>query len=364
MNKDRYSRQTILPEIGIQGQNTLKSSRVLCVGVGGLGSPACLYLAAAGVGTIGLIDADCVDESNLQRQVLFKTSDQGTPKVVAAKKHLNELNPDVQIIIHQENLSHLNAESILSNYDLVIDGSDNFETKFLINDAAYKTNIPVISGSIRGFEGEVALFFGNQGACYRCLHPTPPKAAVRNCAEAGVLGSIAGVIGTLQATLALQYLISKADPLHPLCPPIGQLSAFDFNGTWNTRNLKVHKNNDCPTCSLPPSEVRLKSSPAVCASTSTISTSELIKLLSENQEEILLIDVREPEEWETGYIPGAIHWPLGKIKEGNLPRIDHSFKKIVLYCKAGVRSKEAAAIFSNKGILNTYSLIGGFDSFR
>lgn len=365
MKKDRYSRQIILPEIGIEGQKKISSSRVLCIGVGGLGSPTTLYLAAAGVGTIGIVDLDHVDESNLQRQILYRTADQGFSKVESAKKHLNQLNKDSNIVAYHTMLTDKNAEEILSQYDLIIDGSDNFETKFLINDAACKTGIPIIYGAISSFEGEVALFWGNHGACYRCFHPSPPAVKIANCAEAGVLGSIAGVIGSLQATLAIQYIISANEKKHPLQPLIGQLTKVDLNGKWDFKTFKIKKNPQCPTCSSSKKNIKLSFQNPSCSNTPSIESSELIKLLSNSEtDQLLLLDVRDQNEWAEGNIPGATHWPLPLLVEGILPPDSEKEKKVVVYCKAGIRSQQAVQILIKNGFNESVSLHGGFDSFQ
>jgi len=367
MNSKRYARQTILSEIGVEGQLRLSKSRILCVGVGGLGSPASLYLAAAGVGTIGLIDPDRVDPSNLQRQVLFHDADQGCEKVLAAQAHLSELNPEIRIEIFNEAFTAHNATSILSNYDLVIDGSDNFETKFLVNDACYKAGIPLVYGAANRFEGQVALLHGVNGACYRCLYPTPPKAQVRNCAESGVLGSVVGTIGTLQATLALQYVISCGDTRHPLFPNLGELTLFDLMGKWNIRSLQIPKDPKCPTCSRSPSEIELQFSPQICLNIQTIDFATLTPLLDSkigsDKSQILLLDVRDEEEWIDGHISGATHWSLTQMERGEFPCISSPHKTIVTYCRSGQRSRRAAQLLIDAGFISVQSLSGGVDSW-
>lgn len=342
MNFNRFNRQIILPEVGREGQERLKNARVLCVGVGGLGSPVSLYLVAAGVGSVGLIDPDKVDLTNLQRQILFKTSEQGGLKVDLAKKRLLELNPEVVVLTYKEPLNAKNIEQLFSQYDLVIDGTDNFQTKFLINDAAYKMGIPMIYGAVNRFEGQVALFFGKNGACYRCLYPEPPKAQVKNCAEAGVLGAVVGVAGTLQATLALEYLISQGDTQHPLCHKIGSLTLFDLKGSWNIHSLQVPKNPHCPTCSRPLQEIQLHSLPLDTCSirTESIGADELQDILLEEQP-VYLIDVREADEWTTGHIKGAHFFPLSRLEKGELPKIPQNTWPVVVYCQSGMRSIRA-----------------------
>ena len=357
MNLDRYSRQTILDEIGSIGQSKLKKSRVLCVGIGGLGSPTSLYLAAAGVGTIGIIDPDRVDESNLQRQVLYKTNDVGTEKVIAAKNHLNELNPEIKIIEYFEDFNALNAVEILSQYDLVVDGTDHFDTKFLINDAAFKVNIPVIYGAINGFQGEVALFDGNNGACYRCFHPTLPKANIKNCAESGIIGSIAGVIGSLQATLCIQYIVSHQELNHPLKPIIGELNMIDLLGKWTFNQFKINKQSQCKTCSLQSSEVKLESNSIVCNVVPTIDMIRIQELIKDDSKNTLVIDVREQNEWEEWHLEQAIHWPLDQFEKGLFPQKLDQTKNVIVYCKSGTRSKKAVQILNHAGIKNALSAI-------
>jgi adenylyltransferase/sulfurtransferase len=356
MDSKRYSRQTILPEIGENGQEQLRKSRVLCVGVGGLGSPTSLYLAAAGVGTIGLIDPDQVDESNLQRQVLYKTFDQGKNKTDLAKQRLLELNPTIEILSISDSLNAQNAEMILSHYDLVIDGSDNFETKFLINDACYKIGIPFVYGAIQGFEGEVGIFDSRHDSCYRCLYPELPKAIIQNCDENGILGSIAGVIGSLQATLALQYLVSKNSPGHPLEPAWGEITKFDFRGGLSSRNFRVHKSENCRICMKDPSEVQLLDG---ILETPSIELQTLIDWIENKESDLLILDVREENEWKQGYLPHAHHWPLWKLEKGIVPEIIHHNQKIVAYCHSGARARIATDILIRQGYQNTYQLNAG-----
>ncbi len=362
INLNRYARQTILSEIGPEGQKKLSSSRVLCVGVGGLGSPVVLYLAAAGVGKIGFIDADRVDLSNLQRQVLFHDLDQGRPKVAAAQEHLKSFNPEITIETFEERFTDENAERLLNSFDLVIDGSDNFETKFLVNDAAYKRGIPWVYGAVNRFEGQVAFFWGNKGSCYRCLYPSTPKAKIQNCAENGVLGSVVGVIGTMQATLALQYLISGGNPEHPLFPKIGDLTVLDLAGKWDISTVSIPKQVGCMTCARTPSEIILQYVPSHCEQVHRITAQNLIAKLNTHTN-LTLIDVRTTEEWKTGHIRSAIHWPLDLMEKGELPSILEKSTIVVTYCKAGVRSAKAAELLSEAKKIPVLSLSGGIDSW-
>lgn len=368
MSLNRFHRQIILPEVGNAGQARLKNARVLCVGVGGLGSPASLYLAAAGVGTLGLIDPDTVDETNLQRQILFRTSDEGSSKVHLAKARLQELNPEISVETYPESLNAHNAEQLFSRYDLVIDGTDNFATKFLINDAACKFQIPMVYGAVSGFEGQVALFYSKAGACYRCLYPEIPQSQIRNCAEVGVMGSVVGVIGSMQATLALEWLISHDSGDHPLYPKIGNLSIVDLKGSLSLRTLLVSKNPQCPTCSLVSEQIQLLNVPRdVCQSTNQLHPDELERLLGASPAEIALFDVREKEEWDAGHLVQARHFSLSRLERGELPEIHPGEMTIVLYCQSGMRSGKAVSILT-QGLRATttqvFHLSGGLNSWE
>ncbi|MGK5085393.1 HesA/MoeB/ThiF family protein [Bdellovibrionota bacterium FG-1] len=344
----RYSRQTILKEIGPEGQARLGASRVLCVGVGGLGSPAALYLAAAGLGEIGLMDPDRVRISNLQRQILFGSSDDGQAKTQCAERRLRDLNPEIKIRSFPFALDSQNALSLFQSFDLVIDGTDNFSAKYLINDAAYKAGIPVIYGSIQRFEGQVALFNGHEGPCYRCLFPEKPKTWIPNCAESGILGPVAGVIGSMQALLTIRFLVSKNSPSHPLHLRVGQLMVWDaLNMSFDPFTVK--KRVDCSVCSKAPQDVRLECDPPSCGDP-----------LAVHGEQPILIDVRELDEWLRGHIPGAIHWPLSQIQTGQQPPIPLDREKaMVLYCHAGVRSARALEILKTQGFKKLSHLARG-----
>jgi adenylyltransferase/sulfurtransferase len=362
MNENRFNRQIILPEVGKTGQERLKKARVLCVGVGGLGSPVSLYLAAAGVGTLGLIDPDIVDLTNLQRQILFRASDQGSSKVELAKKRLKELDPNIGVETYNEALSVQNAEHLFNKYDLIIDGTDNFSTKFLINDASCKRTIPMVYGAVNQFEGQVALFCGKQGACYRCFHPKPPQAQIRNCAEAGVLGSVVGVVGSLQATLALEYLISQGEPQHPLCPQLGILTLIDLKGSWSIRSIQIPKNPNCPTCSRSPHEIQLTSEPIdVCdTGAQSIHPDKLQTMLLDQSLKTYVLDVREEDEWREGHLKGAHFFPLSRIEKGELPEFPSRANMVVVYCQSGMRSEKAIQILSKANEAHSfYNLKGG-----
>ena len=347
----RYSRQTVLPEIGPEGQKRLGQARVLVVGAGGLGATALLYLAAAGVGRrdnggcIGIIDDDSVDVSNLQRQIIYTEADQGHAKARAAAEHLRALNAETDVIAHPERLGTNNVLAILADYDIIIDGSDNFATKYLINDAAVKTGKPVVYGTILGFEGQVSIFSATQGPCYRCLYPEPAQTYIPNCAEAGTMGSIAGVIGSIQALEACKLALGATHcQAHGLEPLIGKLLILDARN-WDTRLLVLEKVCDCPVCSQNPADIRLESSDAPSCSAATIQTINLSNLndLYETGVPLMLIDVREIAEWDAGHLNGAVHVPLGQMLslDEDSALLEHD-SLIVVYCQHGTRSLQAA----------------------
>lgn len=412
MSLSRYSRQYLLPEIGVEGQRHLGSSSVLLIGAGGLGSPVALYLAAAGVGHLTIIDNDLVDASNLQRQILFKTSDSHSPKVLAAQRELMALNPDLHLKIIQARFNASNALELVQAHDLVIDGSDNFSTKFITNDAAFKAGRPLVTASVQGFEGQVALFVPGDraqsersGPCYRCLLPNPPKAKIQNCAEAGVLGSVVGTLGTLQATLALQSLLSKNTPSHPLNPESGMLTHLDFKGPWSFSRMQIPPRKACITCSQLPERIvigagledPINNSPACVsrqrqtdreannrwpnslpgdldgssdASDEMLSEMECKQLLGQLQSDpdhLLLVDVRTTREWNTGHLKGAIHLPLALLERAtdlqelppSLLEVESRKKPWVIYCHAGVRSVAACYLLKSLGIQSVTNLAGG-----
>ena len=343
----RYLKQSILPEIQAHGQKAIETSSVLCVGAGGLGSPVLMYLAAAGVGRIGIVDADVVEFSNLQRQVLFQESDVGSLKVVAAKQNLEKLNSNCMIEVFPVMLTASNVENIFSDFDIIIDGTDNFSAKYLINDAAVKLKKPLIFGAVTGFEGQVSIFDSSQGPCYRCLYPVAAESVVPNCAEGGVLGAVVGVIGSMQAAECLKLIVSQIQV--GLQPLVGRLLTLDARD-MSIFTAKITKNLECPTCSVAPEEINLVSSEESCS----------IAEILQNPGEYILIDVRERDEWDAGFIPGAIHFPLSVMKSSlkNFPKPDAT-KKMVTYCKSGLRSKEAIRILEKSGFLRVYHLSGG-----
>ncbi|MEK6705967.1 MAG: HesA/MoeB/ThiF family protein [Bdellovibrionota bacterium] len=356
---NRYLRQTALPEIGKAGQLRLKNSKVLIVGVGGLGCTSSLYLAAAGVGHLGLIDPDKVDESNLQRQVLFKMSDIGRPKVMAARERLNEFNPDITIKTYDFTLTEKNILEVFHDFDLILDGTDNFQAKYLINDAAARIGLPVVYGSISGFEAQISVFWKNHGPCYRCIYPEPPKSLIMSCAEAGVLGAVAGLAGTIQALEAVKLILSGDSTLQAL---VGKLMIID-TASMNIKSYDVPKRTDCPICSVGQESITIKAIPPqeCCATTQAINLDQIsaadIKDPS-TRSSFILIDVREQAEWETGHIPGALNVPLSQIEKGLAPVLNKS-QQILLYCQKGIRSQHALTALRKLGFLNLKQLRSG-----
>ncbi|MBI3554820.1 MAG: HesA/MoeB/ThiF family protein [Deltaproteobacteria bacterium] len=313
----RYSSQARLPELGAEGQEKLRRARVLCVGAGGLGAPVLLYLASAGVGRIGIIDPDTVSLSNLQRQVIYRTSDCGRLKAEVAREQLLALNPFIDISIYPTALGPRNALTILNAYNLIIDGTDNFATKFLLNDACARLSKPLIYASVTGFEGQVASFSGSHGPCFRCLYPQPPVAAIPNCAEAGVLGAMVGVVGSLQALQAVQCI------LRGYAVPETKLSFFDGR-THQLSNFRLAQRADCAVCSQPKDQIRLTSG------------------VEAQTDDVLWLDVRSPDEWQSGHIAQALNWPVQELERGNFPELQKS-RAIRVYCATGLRSQRAAA---------------------
>lgn len=357
-DQSRYARQISLPEIGQAGQDKLARASVLCVGAGGLGSPALLYLCAAGIGRIGLIDFDTVDKSNLQRQVLFDESAVGNSKAVEAEKRLKALNSDIVFDVYDAQLTDENAEDLFQDYDVVLDGTDNFETKYLINDVAVKTGTPWAYGAIQGFDGQAALFNVRGGACYRCLHPEPPKVRIANCAEAGVIGAVAGIIGMTQALQVIELIVGGQafDPL------IGALWVLDTK-TMQSRRLDVPKNPACPVCSKKPEEIAVRFSSPVCGIIPEITAEQTSEKIQSDAEGIMLVDVREQEEWDAGHIEGALLWPLSRILKGEYPDLDQN-AEIILHCQKGLRSQQAAQILKAQGYFEVSSMSGGYEAWQ
>ncbi len=368
---DRYQRQISLPEIGAQGQTQLKQTRILCVGAGGLGSPALLYLAAAGIGELGIIDGDTVELSNLQRQVLFNTRDNGKHKSHVAKDRLQALNSDVTIQCYPERLSPKNAIQVMENYDIILDGTDNFASKFLINDAAVQLDLPVVYGSISQFEGRASVFWAKKGPCYRCLYATLPKTAIQNCAEAGVLGAVAGIIGCIQATeaiklaLHLQPRTESFQQVASLKPLIGNLLILDAK-TMHIENFKISKQPSCAVCSQHPTITSLDEAnyPDCCALDIPLPIDfELNVHEISNRGHVELIDVRESNEWKLEHIPGAQNIPLSSLTSQSELTLDPE-KKYVLYCQSGKRSQQAAKIMIQKGFNHLQHISGGMIQWK
>lgn len=361
----RYSRHLLLPEVGVAGQKKLRRAKVLLIGTGGLGAPAALYLAAAGVGELGLVDFDSVDLSNLQRQVLYTTRDVGRPKLAVAKERLEALNPGVRVVTHEQRLTSDGALDLLGPYDIVVDGTDNFPTRYLVNDACVLLGKPNVYGSIYRFEGQVSVFDARHGPCYRCLYPEPPPPdLVPSCAEAGVLGVLPGMIGTLQATETVKLILGTGDPL------IGRLLLFDALAL-KFRELKLHKNPHCVLCSDSATQKGLIDYPAFCgvpadggatnAGLAPQIEPEALASALAGDEPPLVIDVREPEEWAIGHLAAAQLIPKGELPE----RVDEltRARELVLYCKSGVRSSQAARMLLDLGFANVKSLRGGIDAW-
>ena len=333
----RFSRQIILPEFGIEAQRRLKSGSVLLVGLGGLGSPAALYLAAAGVGRIGLVDADVVEDTNLQRQVVHGQAMLGRLKNESAEARMRDLNPAVCIERHDVRLGIDNVLALVAQYDVVIDGSDNFPTRYLVNDACVKLGKPDVYGGVLRFDGQLSVFDARKGPCYRCLFPEPPPMELApNCAEAGVLGVLPGVIGSLQATEAIKLLAGIGSPM------IGRMLVYDgLDMSFNT--LHIAKAHDCPVCSQAPNDIFLKETAMVCAAPvgQSISPGALQARL-EAMDDLVIVDVRNPAEWLPGRIPGAIGWPRPELEQalhqtGAAPPLPRD-RDIVLVCQSGMRS--------------------------
>ncbi len=364
----RYSRHLVLQDVGVEGQLALRSARVAIVGSGGLGSPLGMYLAAAGVGTIGVIDFDVVDVSNLQRQVLYATSDVGRRKVSAAAERLRALNPHLNIIEHDVRLTSDNALEILAGYDVVIDGTDNFPTRYLVNDACVLLGLPYVYGSILRFEGQVSVFDARNGPCYRCLfREPPPPGLVPSCAEGGVLGVMPGIIGTMQALETIKLVIGRGETL------TGRLALFDaLSFKW--RELKLKKNSDCAMCGTHPTITALIDYDDFCGLKGTDMSSEIpggvreltasdLKQKMDSGAALTLIDVREEYEWDITNLGklGAKLIPLGEVSE-RMAEIDKS-SDVVVYCRSGKRSESAIRHLQAQGYTNLYNLKGGINGW-
>ncbi|MBA3651538.1 MAG: molybdopterin-synthase adenylyltransferase MoeB [Chthoniobacterales bacterium] len=358
----RYSRHIMLPEIGIVGQKKLKAARVLCLGAGGLGSPAALYLAAAGVGTIGIVDDDRVALSNLHRQLLHGTEDVGRPKTESARERLRDVNPQIEVRLHGCRFESANAEEILRHYDLIVDGTDNFATRYLSNDVAVFARKPNVYGSIFRFDGQTTVFAPHLGGpCYRCLFPEPPPpGAVPSCAEAGVLGVLPGIVGTMQATEALKLILGIGEPL------IGRLLHFDAL-KMKFREFNLKRDPDCPVCGDRPTitepidyETFCHGAPDLTKAAPQIAVGELESRMRSGQPFVLL-DVREPFEFEMARIEGANLIPLGELP-ARWQELDRE-KEIFVFCHSGVRSERAAEFLRSAGFPKVVNVAGGIDAW-
>jgi adenylyltransferase/sulfurtransferase len=366
----RYSRHLIIPDVGMIGQKRLKNARVLCIGAGGLGSPALMYLAAAGVGTLGIVEFDTVDESNLQRQIIHGQSDIGRSKAESARDSIKEINPYVDVIIHDERLDSSNVMQLFAQYDLIVDGTDNFATRYLVNDACVLLSKPYVWGSIYRFDGQASVFWSEHGPCYRCLYPEPPPPGmVPSCAEGGVLGVLCASIGSIQVTEAIKLLTGIGDPL------LGRLKVYDAL-EMDYREVRIRKDPNCAICGPNATVTELIDYDAFCgvisdaaaeaARESTISVHELKQMLDERERgerDFMLIDVREPVEWEIATIDGAVLIPKGEFLDGSaLEKLPHD-KPIVLHCKVGGRSAEVLAVLHGAGFSDAVHVGGGINAW-
>jgi adenylyltransferase/sulfurtransferase len=360
----RYSRHLIMPEVGVEGQRKLKAAKVLCIGAGGLGSPAAMYLAAAGIGTIGIVDFDVVDFSNLQRQLLHGTPDVGRSKLASAKDRLNALNPNVQIDTYEEALTSANALRLFEPYDVILDGTDNFPTRYLVNDACVLTGKPNAYGSIFRFEGQASVFATKDGPCYRCLYPEPPPPGlVPSCAEGGVFGVLPGIIGVIQATETIKLVLGVGEPL------IGRFLIYDAL-RMRFRELKLRKDADCPVCGTHPTVTRLIDYEQFCgvaphqvaeaaapATSADALTSQELKAELDRGEVLTIIDVREPQEYQINRLPGSVLIPLGDLPKRYVELDPNA--NLVTQCKSGMRSAKAQEFLRSKGFTKVRNLTGG-----
>jgi sulfur-carrier protein adenylyltransferase/sulfurtransferase len=358
----RYSRHLIMPEVALDGQKKLKQARVLTIGAGGLGSPLALYLAAAGVGTIGIVDFDVVDESNLQRQIIHGTSDLGRPKLESARDRIQDINPNVEVETFEEPLSSENALEIFEDFDVVVDGTDNFPTRYLVNDASVLTGKPNVYGSIFRFEGQASVFYAEEGPCYRCLYPEPPPPGlVPSCAEGGVLGILPGAIGTIQATETVKLILGIGEPL------IGRLLLYDALG-MRFREMKLRKDPTCPVCGEDPTVTELIDYQEFCGIPQADAqadevpeiTVEELKEKLDNGSKVSVLDVREPHEYEVANLSGRLI-PLGELPE-RLVELDKD-ETFAVHCKTGGRSARAVKLLREAGFENVYNVKGGITAW-
>ena len=366
----RYSRHLIIPDVGMEGQKRLKNARVLVIGAGGLGSPALLYLAAAGVGTLGIVEFDTVDESNLQRQIIHGQSDVGRSKALSAKESIAEVNPLVNVVVHDVRLDNDNVMDLFAQYDLIVDGTDNFATRYLVNDAAVLLHKPYVWGSIYRFDGQASVFWADQGPCYRCLYPEPPPPGmVPSCAEGGVLGVLCASIGSVQVTEAIKLLVGIGEPL------VGRLQIYDaLEMDW--RQLKIRKDPNCAICGENPTVTELIDYDAFCGELTdeaadavaghTMNVAQLNEWLTEREaghKDFLLVDVREKVERDINQIPGSVLISKGDFQTGEALSKLPQDKQVVLYCKTGVRSAEVLAIVHGAGLADAVHVGGGVSAW-
>lgn len=353
---ERYSRQLVLPEMGPSGQKKLKGSSAVVIGAGGLGIPASVYLAAAGVGRIGLVDGDVVEKSNLHRQVIYSEADVGKPKVDAALEKLKEVNPHVSIVPHRLRLDSTNALKLLQKYDVVLDCTDNFPARYLVNDACVMLHKPDVYASVFRFDGQVSVFHADEGPCYRCLFPEPPPPdTVQDCAEAGVLGVLPGIMGSMQAAQAINLIIGHGQPL------VGRLLLLNA-ADMSFNELRVGKNRQCPVCGVHPTLTKLIDYEEFCGTNRSVPKvaevdATTLKKLIDSGSRVKLLDVREPYEYELCHIPGSRLIPLEELEKrvGELDPED----EIVVYCHVGVRSARAVELLSSRGFRRARNLMGG-----
>jgi len=366
----RYSRHLIIPDVGMPGQKRLKNAKVLCVGAGGLGSPALMYLAAAGVGTLGVVEFDVVDESNLQRQIIHGQSDVGRSKAESARDRVQEINPLIDVVVHEERLDTDNVMAIFDRYDLIVDGTDNFATRYLVNDACVLLGKPYVWGSIFRFEGQASVFWAEYGPCYRCLYPEPPPPGmVPSCAEGGVLGVLCGSIGSIQVTEAIKVITGIGEPI------LGELMVYDALD-MEYRKVRVRKDPDCAVCGSNPTVTELIDYEAFCgavseeaeaaAKDSTITVLDLkdwMEARDRGDRDFVLIDVREPNEWDIVSIDGAQLVPKGEFMTGAALKDLPQDRQIVLHCKVGGRSAEVLALVKAAGFADAVHVGGGIVSW-
>jgi adenylyltransferase/sulfurtransferase len=362
----RYSRHIIIPDVGMDGQKRLKNAKVLCVGAGGLGSPALMYLAAAGVGTLGIVEFDTVDESNLQRQIIHGQSDVGRSKAESAADSVREINPLINVNVHETRLDNDNVMELFSQYDLIVDGTDNFATRYMVNDAAVLLNKPYIWGSIYRFDGQASVFWSEHGPCYRCLYPEPPPPGmVPSCAEGGVLGVLCASIGSIQVNEAIKVLTGIGDPL------VGSLMVYDaLDMTY--RKIRIRKDPNCAVCGENPTVTELIDYDYFCGAVSdaakdaivdsTINVKQLKEMLDareRGERDFVLVDVREQNEWDIVNIPGAILIPKNEFLMGDALAQLPQDKQVIFHCKAGGRSAEVLAVAKGAGFNDAIHVGGG-----